>query len=277
MLPLTTYKMRAISQSTYQKITWTHSSPDIAGNYAPETIIAHSTIVEAVSKDTAPRVSLDDDHVIAIYLNESSTTVTNRGSAGESEWSVDAGTVTPSQDGMIDKSMLFQAAQLQAPLSSNLTGWDELTWMAWIYPTTTSQGTWGIIVWRANNSYPSNTIGGGIDSSGNFICRKNSSQATLGTISDWTNGANKWYHIAHVSDTNGQYGFINGTLIGRSATAGTLSWANPTTWGWCIGGPPDRTDRNFQGRIEDVRIISRALSEAEIREYVVRGWYNYTF
>lgn len=71
----------------------------------------------------------------------------------------------------------------------------------------------------------------------------------------------RWYHVAFVRDQSAQRLYLDGQLD----AAGTVSIVEPSLDLW-IGNDPSPSTRPFAGQIDEVRVWSRALSEAEIRE-----------
>jgi hypothetical protein len=84
-------------------------------------------------------------------------------------------------------------------------------------------------------------------------------------------GLNRWYHVAAVFDGARKYLYIDGKLDSSTAFTGTLLQNNHPV---AIGGNAERTDRNFKGVIDNVRIWSEPRSAAEVAghfERVMRG------
>jgi serine/threonine protein kinase len=72
---------------------------------------------------------------------------------------------------------------------------------------------------------------------------------------------NKWYHVAGTYDGKSIKVYINGLLSGSSEQTGTINLSN---YDLNIGRGAFKRDRLFYGLIDDVRIYSYALSQAEI-------------
>lgn len=80
---------------------------------------------------------------------------------------------------------------------------------------------------------------------------------------------NEWTHIAYVYDQSAgkEYLYINGTLKGQKNRTGNISQESNNLW---IGfGYNQANNYMFQGKIDEVRIYSRALSETEIQSLYV--------
>jgi len=69
---------------------------------------------------------------------------------------------------------------------------------------------------------------------------------------------NQWHHVAGVFDGSKMYLYVDGDVDAVKTAAGSLKVSTSNVY---IGG---NTSRSFNGLIDDVRIYSRALSEAEI-------------
>jgi hypothetical protein len=73
----------------------------------------------------------------------------------------------------------------------------------------------------------------------------------------------KWYMITLVVDTNETRHYLDGSLIGKFANGYMTSNAGDTS---ALLGVSREYDRYFEGKLDDVRIYNRALSEAEIKK-----------
>ncbi|MCJ7632043.1 LamG domain-containing protein [Candidatus Bathyarchaeota archaeon] len=72
----------------------------------------------------------------------------------------------------------------------------------------------------------------------------------------------KWHHIAGVYDGTKIYLDVDGVLDNFKETAWLISISEHPV---LIGGNAERTERYWNGLIDDVRIYSCALNEAEIK------------
>lgn len=278
------YKMRALAQSDSSYVFWTDSEPDLDGSNAPEAVVTATITILSVGGTAeggaglpTARLPIESDHEIAVFLNESSAPFANSGNAGGADWTVDATVVTANQDGIIDKSADFDGtARVIAPLNTNLTGFTSVTCMAWVNSNVTSQGTWGAVFTKGSTgAYPDLNIGAGpAGSSGMSIRVRSGGTSTQYDSSIQPLGIGIWYHLALVAGPGGIFVYWDGEEV-DSRSGVTIDWTGATSKPWCIGGPSDRTDRNFDGKIEDFRVISRALSQDEIKDVVGRGKINY--
>ena len=70
-----------------------------------------------------------------------------------------------------------------------------------------------------------------------------------------------WTHLATTVDGTNQRFYVNGVLVGTTASSGTIAVSNGALR---IGGNASSTGEFFQGLIDEVRVYNRALSAAEI-------------
>ena len=72
----------------------------------------------------------------------------------------------------------------------------------------------------------------------------------------------QWHHIAATYDKKAQKFYKDGELIANKPNAADMN-INPKP---IIIGAADGTTRYFNGRMDDVRIYSKALSEDEVKK-----------
>ncbi len=144
-----------------------------------------------------------------------------------------------------------------------------LTLMAWAYPVSTSNG--GRIVTKGGNS-GDRGWSLNVENTGIWRMQIPASSTTLVSCSTdpGTVALGTWTHVAAVYDPNDSGGptmkfYTNGVLAPTTITGGTVpsSMYNPANISVAIGARSDGTTR-WQGRIDEVRIYSRALGDAEI-------------
>ncbi len=75
----------------------------------------------------------------------------------------------------------------------------------------------------------------------------------------------QWIHVAATYDGAAMRVFVNGAEVGSVPKSGAIN-TNPAIPLWIAGNPPSPTIRPFDGKIDDVRIYSRALSLTEIQQ-----------
>ncbi|HIE26012.1 TPA: LamG domain-containing protein [Candidatus Poribacteria bacterium] len=78
----------------------------------------------------------------------------------------------------------------------------------------------------------------------------------------------EWTHVAVTNDGTTAKIFVNGTEVGAGTVAGKLN-ANDDPWR--IAQDCDRENYIFAGIIDEARLWNRALSEAEIGEFMGEG------
>jgi GH18 family chitinase len=128
-----------------------------------------------------------------------------------------------------------------------------MTLEAWVYPTTVGGGWRDVIMKGADDYYlvtnPSGAPATGSDALG----------STLSGPSALT--ANTWTHLAATYDGTTLRLYMNGTqVVSRSQTGSMQTSTNPLQ----VGGD-NAFGQYFAGRIDEVRIYNRALTQAEIQ------------
>ncbi|WP_343643628.1 endo-beta-N-acetylglucosaminidase H [Chryseobacterium sp.] len=73
--------------------------------------------------------------------------------------------------------------------------------------------------------------------------------------------ANTWYHVAATYDGSNMKIYINGVLDATKAQTGSVNSTGAFTVGYLYN-----TSRNFNGKIDEVRVWKRALSQTEISQ-----------
>ena len=219
---------------------------------------------------------------MAVFCNESAAPWGDSGAMSSGNFTVANGTPDANQAGIINKSILFERNSEKADealvgpnnpaLASEITS---ITMMAWIYPTG-APTTLGIVLSKQRNATYSSSgqvILFGIDQSRiptafgyNITQLAGGPAVTL----------NAWHHLAATYDGASLSMYLDGIFCGSHADASGLDWGGATeqAYPWWIGNSqqPDTTNqRGFVGYIEDVRVITRALSLAEIGDVVARG------
>ncbi len=258
--------------------------------------------IQGLSTDNAVTTSLSLSELLAYYnFDETSGTVlTNQaGTAGSSDSlgtsvnGTNVGTATVNQTGKIDKTYDFDGSGTGASydhiaipnaLGTDLAGTNKLSYSLWFNTDefTNSQGNgWDLIGtyggttgadyqglsinhWYDGNWYIYAEYHGSF--SGNAY--GGISQANLGTTATGT-----WYHMVVVYDgtatgnANRLKIYLNGvqkTFDSFSGTIGsTIDYANNPTW---IGRPSygSSYQKNFNGKIDEVTIWKRVLTDSEI-------------
>lgn len=143
------------------------------------------------------------------------------------------------------------------PDASSLDLTTGMTLEAWVYPTSTQSGWRAILqkqvdAWFLNGNTSANRpgVGGTFDGT---CCTVLSGTAAL--------PANQWTHVAGSYDGANLRLYVNGTPVATQAQTGSLQ---VNAFPLRIGGNTYGNEF-FPGRIDDVRIYDRALSQSEIQ------------
>ena len=148
---------------------------------------------------------------------------------------------------------------------------DEITIAFW-FQVEAFQNTWEAFMAKGDNSY--RTSRG--DGSGNATHMGISGTSTGGG-NGWFNGTvivtdGQWHHMAATYDGAEGRIYIDGELDVTSPGTGQINISNYDFW---IGNNSQQTGRFLHGLLDDVRIYSRALNEAEILGVMAGGGAEY--
>ena len=155
-------------------------------------------------------------------------------------------------DGVDDKVVV--------PDSNSLDLTNRLTLEAWVYPTTAMSG-WDTILMKeqppGNLLYALYANGDNNLPYGYIYINGEQGLSGAGTLP-----LNTWSHLALAYDGATLRFYVNGQLVGSKAQTGSI----PVTSGPLgIGGNNIWANEYFSGRIDEVRIYNRALSQPEIQ------------
>ncbi len=89
-----------------------------------------------------------------------------------------------------------------------------------------------------------------------------STETLIATSGDLQTG--EWTHVAAVYDGANMSLFVNGLPVGSIAKTGVID-VNPALDMWIGGSPTAATDKPWDGRIDEVHLFDRALSQMEIQ------------
>ena len=142
--------------------------------------------------------------------------------------------------------------------SASLNVTNAMTQEAWVYPTA-SKSSWSTVMHRQTDAYylHASCPDGAMRPAGGAIFNGTESYvASAGAIP-----LNTWTHLAATYDGTTLKIYINGTLSSsKTATGDVQSNANPLRIG---GNYP--YGQFFEGKIDEVRVYNRALSQSEIQ------------
>lgn len=162
--------------------------------------------------------------------------------------------------------------RLNQTLSSGLSG--SFTFAAWVYPTKSSTGAFSVqcIIASEVASYSNYwACFGPFDNSGlrmHFGLYDGTNNPLANDTTTIT--LNKWVHVVGVRNTTTDTVnlFINGVLV---TSVNDTTTSVPTYSAFNIGGQANVANRYFGGKLDEVMIYNRALSNEEINQLYRRG------
>ncbi len=171
-------------------------------------------------------------------------------------------------NGKFGKALAFDGTNSEVVVSDDptLSVNDNVTVMAWIYPRRfggPNGATWQAIVTKGNNprSYSFYTV--------NDASLHLSVGAFKGSNSEKQLSLNRWQHVVAQVNNGVHWYWLNGKIVGVAVVPEQLPGRRDTAA--VLIGNSHENSRNFSGRIDEVRIWNRALSEVEINEQMRKG------
>jgi chitodextrinase len=195
--------------------------------------------------------------VAAYSFNEGAGTsvadVSGRGNGGS------IGSATWSSAGKYGNALSFNGsgARVTVPDSPSLRLTSGMTLEAWVFPSTVNSG-WRDVIYKGNDDYyleATSTLSGRPVGGGIFGGDYGESYGTSSLA------ANTWTHLAATYDGATLRLYVNGTQVSSSARSGAIATSSGVL---SIGGDP-LYGQYFSGRIDDVRVYDRALTQAQIQ------------
>lgn len=204
-------------------------------------------------------------------LNEGTGTVaqdsvgTNHGTVNDADWSVSC------VSGPCIQSSPRGRTYVMVPNSPslNVTG-DQLTVEAWVYPFASSyqggQGNCGFVAMTESYGL---CIGGWWRGAFQFVVTTQNGWASATSPEDFPGG--DWYHMVGVYDGTQLRLYVNGVLDSTAAQHGNIAPFTSPLWigKYCGGG--SGIDWCLYGKIDEVAVYDRVLSEAEILRHYQNG------
>ncbi len=157
--------------------------------------------------------------------------------------------------GKIGTALSFNGSS-QYAYSSDYDIPGSLTVEAWVYPT--SAGATSSVVSKNTNTTDNQALLG--LTSGNATFSVNVGGSPVGVTGSAV-AQNTWTHLVGVYDGSNVQLYVNGSAAGSSPASGVTTTNNLV---WTIGKTAGAASGYFTGRIDEVKIFSRALSPAEV-------------
>lgn len=152
--------------------------------------------------------------------------------------------------------------------SASLDLTNAMTLSAWVHPTSWASG-WKTVLQQERS--------GGLAYALNANSHTNQFNTTvpIGSYDRQLNAgshlpSNTWTHLAATYDGSRQRLYVNGAQCSRSRSGSLETSTNPLH----IGGSPVWAGQFFQGRVDEVRIYNRALSQMELAAFAQQPVYG---
>ncbi|GAB3257234.1 fibronectin type III domain-containing protein [Nocardioides dilutus] len=229
---------------------------DASGNLS-----GYSSVVEAATPDPPPTPA---GLVGAWAFNEGTGTTTADASGRGNQGTLVGATWTT--QGRYGGALSFDGSSslVRVADSASLDLSTAMTLSAWIMPTANQSG-WRTIMQRQTDAYFLNASydGGALRPAGG---------GTFGSTTSYVGGPtasplDAWTHVALTYDGAVLRLFVNGTQVATRATTGTIQATDNPLW---IGGN-NPYGEYFTGRIDEVRVYNRALTETDIQADMSSG------
>jgi len=217
-----------------------------------------------------PSLTLAEVGLVAAYTFNEGTGTTVADVSGNNNAGTLGSGVTWSAQGKFGNALAFNGSSLvTVPPSASLNLTAGMTLEAWILPTTASPSR--KVLWK---DWPGQGIsiyglgfgfGAASNSPEGFFTNENGIPVGLGSPPDLP--LNAWSHVAATYDaaTSTMSLYVNGTLRDSRVIFASPSPITTSTGALLIGGNTTSSSALFQGRIDEVRIYNRALSQGEIQ------------
>jgi hypothetical protein len=247
----------SLSWNTATAVNGTHTLSARARDAAGNTTLAANVVVTVANVQPAGLVA-------AYAFGEGSGSTVADSSGNNNTGTLGTG-LTWTTQGKFDNAVVFNGASyITVPASASLNLTTGMTLEAWVYPT--AQGS----AWR--NVVIKERTGGEVY---NLYSNVDTLVPTVYVVTSATNSVsgqsqlplNTWSHLAATYDNATLRLYVNGTQVGSRALTGSLL----TSSGALRIGGNAVWGEFFQGRIDEVRIYNRALSQTEIQTDMTRA------
>jgi len=231
------------------------------------------------------RVPLDSHDLICWTLDEAASPFANSGAGGACSLTA-AGDVKPSIVSVFDNGAYLKPTVGTRLLTANTSVGSTATvgtLHGWIRPLSFPAYSTGVIKIYGQIGQPwvspFISIGFYLDSSlaGAFygwVAVSGSPYFVHNTTDEWARiPLNQWAHVAVVYDGASVLAYLNGTLVGTTAVAGSIDWGanGPWNFGDVVNNPGGYLDATF----DDWRFRDVAMSATDVSQTYLRGigWY----
>jgi PKD repeat protein len=248
------------ASSTQANPTYTYT---VEGRY-----VATLTVSDGVNTETSSDLIINvgtqptPSGLVAAYsFDEGSGSTVNDLSGNGNTGTITAATWTT---GKLGGALNFNGSSAMVTVnnSSSLALSSGMTLEAWVYPT--ALGGWRDVIYKGTQDIyvlmGSSSQANAPSTGGTFA-----SQSVFGTAAL---PLNTWSHLAGTYDGAALRLYVNGTQVGSRAQSGLIATSSGPL---SIGGDLDYSNQFWAGRIDEVRIYNRALTQAEIQSDMGTG------
>src|SRR5438552_1500221 len=232
---------------------------DAVGN----TMVAANVAVTVSNAPSSPPPPSPSGLVAAYSFGEGAGTVVTDASGNGNTGSLGSG-VTWTAAGRFGSALAFNGASfVTIPSAASLNLTTAMTLEAWVYPTGNLY-KWNAVLMKEQPGEFLYALYSGSSSHRRPYVYFNTSTTSAGeqgaSGSKWL-PFNAWSHLAGTYDGASLKLYVNGQLVRSQAVSGPIA----TSTGPLLIGGNSIWDQYFEGRIDEVRIYNRALSESEIQ------------
>lgn len=221
---------------------------------------------------TLPDIRVTDPNLVGWWMFEEGSGTVAVDSSGYDNYGTLRG-VPQWTVGYNGDALLFDGVDdwLEVPHSPILTVDNEVTVMAWInterHTGPPGQNYQGII--GKGNPPRSYSLYTQVDGLLHFSTTSTSTGAYVGTLSAMQVPLNEWVHVAAMVGNGQHQYYVNGEDAGTGGSGIVLPGAADSA-NVVIGRTQEGATRSFLGKIDDVRIYNRAMTQDEVRQ-AMRG------